>query len=299
MPLLIIPFGMFLYVCINPDWQWEHPGLEYLFVIVGVPILIANFAAWFHPEIIKAYFPMNDDGVQRQDKRIALAIVMSTLIAFTFAGVGVVSAIPQVSLQPTLMPPAALPATATAFALSVERVSDPSHSSVKIVIPTPTPEIVPDQTALIPVSGGEPTNSPALVVTQTEIASPSIEPTNTVDLFARCSPASQEYLDAIWQAVEDANPDSEVETGWAVQSRDAANLWFVAAKIHGLETDVEATPTGVWALFIYPEGNFDIYSINDIAMEFSYTAWGEDSDPVITMQNDGAQIAYDCTKRAE
>jgi hypothetical protein len=34
-------------------------------------------------------------------------------------------------------------------------------------------------------------------------------------------------------------------------------------------------------------------------MDFSYAAWGEDADPVITMQNDGAQIAYDCAVHEE
>jgi hypothetical protein len=94
----------------------------------------------------------------------------------------------------------------------------------------------------------------------------------------------------------DNDPDNDVDTkGWAVQSKDAENLWFVAAKIQGPQ--VGTTLPGVWGIFVYSDGYLDIYAINDVAVNFSYAATGEDSDPVLSMQSDGAQAAYDCAVR--
>ena len=90
------------------------------------------------------------------------------------------------------------------------------------------------------------------------------------------------------------DPANEVKTGWTVQSKAEQNLWFVAAKIYGPDIETGATLPAVWALFISSDGSIDIYSINTIAKDFSYTLWGEDSVPVTTMQSDGAQTAYDC-----
>ncbi|RPJ27670.1 MAG: hypothetical protein EHM33_07155 [Chloroflexi bacterium] len=310
MPLLVIPVGMFIYVLVYPDWQWETPGFEYLFLVVGIPILIVNLAAWFQPEILKAYFPVKDDWGQGKEIPVRLAIVLSTVIAFIFTGVSVASARYRAIARSTFEPSAVLPATASA--LSIQSRSNATNSN-ETGIPRgalePETDILPEPTAQIPVSGGVTTSTPSLLVEQTKVpavsaqtAAPSfsIQTTNTTQatttagLSARCIPATSEYLDAVLQVVEDADPDNEVETAWMVKSNDAVDIWFVAAKIHQAETGTEATLPGVWALLVYSEGDFEIYAINDIAQDFSDTAWGEDSDPVITMQNDGAQVVYDC-----
>jgi hypothetical protein len=89
-----------------------------------------------------------------------------------------------------------------------------------------------------------------------------------------------------------------MEAGWASESSEIDGLVFVAARFYGPGFDAGMTLPGVWGLFAYSGGYFDIYAINEIAQEFSDTAWGADFDPVITMQTDGAQTAYDCALRA-
>jgi hypothetical protein len=315
MPLLVIPFGMFSYVLVYPNWQWETPGFEYLFLVVGIPILIVNFAAWFQPEILKAYFPVKDDWGQGKEIPVRLAIVLSTVIAFIFTGVSVTSARYRAIARSTFEPSAVLPATASA--LSIQSRSNATNSN-ETGIPRaplePETDTLPEPTAQIPVSGGATTSTPSLPVAQTEVpavstqagvpgfsiqATTTTQVTTTAGLSARCTPATSEYLDAVRQAVNDADPDSEVETAWMVKSNDAVDIWFIAAKIHQAETSTEATLPGVWALLVYSEGDFEIYAINDIAKDFSDAAWGEDSDPVITMQNDGAQVVYDCAVHGE
>ena len=298
-PFLIIPVGMLIYVCVYPDWQWENPSLEYLFLVIGLPILILNFLAWFHPEIIKAYFPMKEDGWQRtDDKPIALTIVISVFMAFIILGVGAASAIHRVNALPMLEPSATLPARESVFPVSTKLPSKTANSSRTTVVSTPTrlleSTFIPNETAQVPVSGGVPTNVPVLSATPTVTSSVSIEPTKTIVSFGRCISASQEYLDAVGIVVDSADPANEVQTGWAVQSKDEVDLWFLAAKIYGPEIDSGATLPAVWALFVSSDGYIDIYSINTTAMEFSYAFWGEDSVPVTTMQSDGAQAAYDC-----
>ena len=298
-PFLIIPVGMLIYVCVYPDWQWENPGLEYLFLVAGLPILILNFLAWFHPEIIRAYFPMKEDGWQRTDDRpIALTIVIGAFMAFIILGVGAASAIHRVNALPMLEPSATPPAREFVFPVSTKLPSKTVNSSRTAVVSTPTrlPEsaINPNETAQVPVSGEVPTNVSVLSATPTEASSVSIEPTKTAAPVGRCIPASQEYLEAVGIVVYSIDPANEVKIGWAVQSKDEVDLWFLAAKIYGPEIDSGATLPAVWALFVSSDGYIDIYSINTTAMEFSYAFWGEDSVPVTTMQSDGAQEAYDC-----
>lgn len=303
MPLLIIPFGMFIYVFIHPDWQWESPGLEYLFALIGLPILIINFIAWLYPEMIEAYFPVKDDSGQGRGKPITFAMLVSALIALTCVGVGGMTAAANARPRPTVESSGVQPLTATAFARSIQLLASATDSGLSAIVSTPRPslepDIAPDETPQIPVSGGVPTSSPASSVMQAEAASAFSGPTSTADPPGSCTPADPEYIDAIWQAVQDADPDSDVVTGWMVQSNAAADLWFVAAKIYNSETETEATLPGVWALLVDAEGSLEIYSINDIAMESSDAARGEDREPVLTMQSDGAQIAYDCAARAE
>lgn len=103
-------------------------------------------------------------------------------------------------------------------------------------------------------------------------------------------------MEALLETVQEADPENVVTAGWMVQSNGSANLWFVAARI---ESDTETTLPGVWAFSVYPDESYDLYAINDIAFDLSYADSGEDSDPVLTMQSDGAQAAYDCAAPAQ
>lgn len=300
MPLLLIPAGMLVYATIYPDWQWESTGFEYLFVLVGIPIVMINLIAWFYPDILKAYFPVKEDWGQMGNKPVTFAIVLSTLIALLCVSAGTVSAVARVSARPTGESSAVQPATATAFARSVQSFSSATDPGARAVISTPGPSLEarssPDQTPQIPVSGGELTSTPTFSATQAKFASVPTEPAATTNPSGSCTPATPQYVEAVGQTVQDMDPENVVIAGWMVQSKAAANLWFVAANI---QSDTGTMLPGVWALFVDSEGNIDIFAIDDAAMNFSSADWGEDSEPVLTMQSDGAQAAYDCAALAK
>ena len=332
MPLLLIPLGAFIYMSIRPEWQWENPALETLFALVGIPIVIINFFAWFYPEIIKAYFPVKDDWGEGRGKPVIAATAISALIAFTCVGVGAVSAVAGSAPRPTFAPSPVQPVTATAFAHSLQLLASAIDSGERVAASTPREspqvEITPDQTGQIPVSGGGATDSPMLSTAETDVASAALEPTEFVSAKAMgstsavptgtaftkaagttsvvptgtarpsgsCVPATSEYMDAVRETVQEQDPESNVATGRMVPSKAAANLWFVAAKI---QSDTETIYPGVWGIVTNADGSADIYAINDVAMELSFADWGEDSEPVLTMQSDGAQAAYDCAMQVK
>ncbi|HMB24725.1 MAG: hypothetical protein ACM33V_03020 [Chloroflexota bacterium] len=323
LPLLLIPLGMFIYVCLRPEWQWENPGLEFLFLLLGIPIVIINFFAWFHPEIIRAYFPVKDDWGTGREKTVTAAIAFSTLATFTCISLGAVLAVADASLRTNFEPSAAQPATSTAFARSLRVLASATDAGVSAAVSTPREspqvEITSDQMDQIPVSGGATSSSivsgletdtasavlestesvsakaagPTLV-NLTKTASPSI--TSTARPSASCTPAATAYMDAVREAVQGEDEQSNVTTGWMVSSKAAEGLSFVAAKI---QSDTETIYPGVWGVFVDSEGSMDLYAINDVAMQLSYADWGEDSEPVLTMQSDGAQTAYTCAMQAQ
>ncbi|HEX2998564.1 MAG TPA: hypothetical protein VHP14_27325 [Anaerolineales bacterium] len=324
MPLLLIPLGMFIYVCLRPEWQWENPGLEFLFLLLGTPIVIVNFFAWFHPEIISAYFPVKDDWGAGRGKAVTAAIAFSTLAAFTCVSTGAVLAVADASPRAAFEPSAAQPATSTAFARSLQMLASATDSGVSAAVSTPREspqvEIPSDQTDQIPVSGSAATSSPAFPAVETDSTSVALESTEAVSAkvagptpvnstntaspsitstarpSASCTPATTAYMDAIREAVQEEDEQSNVTTGWAVSSKAAEGLWFVAAKI---QSDTETIYPGVWGVFVDSEGYMDLYAVNDVAMQLSYADWGEDSEPVLTMQSDGAQAAYNCAMQAQ
>ncbi len=204
MPLLIIPFGMFTYIFSHPDWQFENPGFESLFVVIGIPILILNFIAWFYPQIITAYIPARDDW---GGKLIAFAIVISTLIAFACVGIGAVSAIAiNRRTDLNLSSPTLQPATATAVARAIDLLASPTPVEEAAIISTPTvssqADPVPEQTPQIPVSGGAVFSSPTQLtsVTPAEATSTSVSTASTstgtgTSSAGLCTPASANYQD--------------------------------------------------------------------------------------------------------
>jgi hypothetical protein len=320
LPLLLIPLGMILYGALYPDWQWESPGLELLFVLVGIPIVAVNFIAWFYPEVIQTYLPIRENWLQSREKPILLAAAISALVAFAWIWFGAVSAVVNADDRPGTRLFDARPITATAFAHSVQALSRATTSGELAVVSTPraspqaTQDIAsseatlsPEDRAQIPVSGGELTGSPAVSsdsptlsstsptrpVTQTKLAAASTAPTGTALSLGGCTPATSEYVQDITETVQDMDPENVVVAGWMVQSTAAKDLWFVAAKV---QSDTGTTSVGVWGLFTYSDGTFDIYAINQPAMDLSYADWGEDAEPVLTMQSNGAQAAYNCAQ---
>lgn len=305
--LLIIPLGMIVYVWISPDWQWEHPDLEFPFLIIGIPIVVLNFFLWFRPEFFQPYFYVYENPVQIPDEKlVALLKLAGALTALIFIGVGTVSLIARVSAPPILETPATQGVDVADFPAFGGSPSDKTPSaelpaaglssmtletSGTGATSTPTP---PTAVAQIPISGGEPTSTPASPGIPTKVASPTIKPTNTANPSEGCARATSEYLEVIGEAIFDIDFNYIVETGWAVQSNEAENLRFVAAKIYGDDIESGWTLPGVWGLFTDSDGYIDIYAINDVAQEYSYSLWGEDSEPELSMESNGAQSAYDC-----
>ena len=305
--LLIIPLGMIVYVFLFPDWQWEHPNLEFPFLIIGVPILVFNFFLWFHPEFFQPYFYVYENPVRvTYEKFVALLNLVGMFTALILVGVGAVSIISRASAPPILETPAAQVIEVADFpAFGASPSTELSSTGLAAAeLPSPKPELsetslvsTPTQTsavAQIPISGGESTSTPASPATPTKGISPTVKPTNTTNPSASCAPAISEYLEVIREVIFDLDYNYTVKTGWAVRSNEAEDLWFVAAKIYGDDTGSGGTLPSVWGLFTYSDGYIDIYAINDIAQDYSFTLWGEDSDPELSMQSDGAQSAYDC-----
>jgi hypothetical protein len=311
LPLLLIPLGMILYGSLYPDWQWENPGLELLFALVGIPIVAVNFIAWFYPEVIQIYFPIKNDWLQGREKPTLFAVTISALVAFACIWFSAVAAVVNAGDRPSSEPADVLPITATAFARSVQGLSSATAPGELVIGSTPraSPQATGDseatmsaeEAAQIPVSGGELTSPPTVssdastvAVTGTAATSASTATTGTASIAnssRSCTPAAPAYVDAVGQTVQDMDSENVVIAGWMVPSSAAEDLWFVSAKI---QSDTGTTSVGVWGLFTYSDGSVDIYAINQPAMELSSADWGEDSDPVLTMQSDGAQAAYQC-----
>ena len=331
--LLIIPLGMIAYVYLFPDWQLEHPNLEFPFLLIGVPIVVLNFFLWFRPEFFQPYFHV-DENLERvtDEKFVALLHLAGVFTALIFVGVGAVSVMsgvgahpilgtpatqvvevadfpvfdgaPTTRLLPTELPATELPSTGL---VSTAFPSLTAESSETGVVATPTQSTAIVQ---IPISGGNSTSTPAPSRTPTNGVSstakptntpingvsPTVKPsnTNTPSPSGSCTLASSDFLEAIREIIVDVGQNYTVQTGWAVQSNEAEDLWFVAAKIHGDDIETGVSLPGVWALFTYSDGYIDIYAINDTAQEYSFTLWGEDSDPVLSMDSNGAQSAYNC-----
>jgi hypothetical protein len=305
--LLILPLGMIVYVYLFPNWQLDHPNLEFPFIIFGIPIVVLNFFLWFHPEFFQAYFHLVEAPVGVPDKQFTAALNLAgVLTALMLIGVGTLSLISGTNTPSTLetpatqmadiadfpastqLPAAKLPSSGFASTESSPLTTESGETSV-VSAPTQATAV-----AQIPISGGEATSTPTPLGAVAKIVSPTVKPTNTPMPSGGCAPATSEYLDAIREDLVDIGLNYTIETGSAIRSNEAENLWFVAAKIYGDAIDSGGTLPGVWGLFVNSDGYIDIYAINDTAQEYTYTAWGEDSDPVLSMESDGAQSAYNC-----
>jgi hypothetical protein len=55
--LLVIPIGLMIYIiAFNPITYERNSLRELTFLVVGLPILMANFFVWFTPDLVQSYF---------------------------------------------------------------------------------------------------------------------------------------------------------------------------------------------------------------------------------------------------
>ena len=315
--LLIIPLGMIVYVFISPDWQWNHPNLEFPFLVIGIPIVVLNFLLWFQPEFFRTNFSLKVKPIQiSEEKFLGYVRILGGMLAFLLIGVGVVSALQRVSARP--VPESTVtPLADIADFQAVTKISTRTTEATEIaVVQGPTLTKSPEATETaegtvttqaagaletpvntevvqVPVSGGTPTSTPVTPGVPTPTTNVSATPTNT-SVSSTCKSANTGFFTLISEEVQYADSDNELRTAWAVQSKAVADLWFVAAKIYKTGSNNAGTLPGVWAVFTFEDGYFEVYAINDVAQEYTFTAWGEDSDPVLTMGTDGAQSVYNC-----
>ncbi|RJP53326.1 MAG: hypothetical protein C4583_04935 [Anaerolineaceae bacterium] len=57
--LAIIPLALFIASIADPKFTMRNPAAEWLFILVGTPILVLNLWAWDAPHIIKTIFRKN------------------------------------------------------------------------------------------------------------------------------------------------------------------------------------------------------------------------------------------------
>ncbi len=54
--LMVIPLILLAEVTvINPESRFENPLLDVIYAAIGVPIVVINYWAWFHPEMIESF----------------------------------------------------------------------------------------------------------------------------------------------------------------------------------------------------------------------------------------------------
>ncbi len=81
----------------------------------------------------------------------------------------------------------------------------------------------------------------------------------------------------------------------AVRSKDFEQVFFVAAELEGPGLDGD-DQIGVWATNIIDTYGCRYLSISAIAKEFSNFPDGDTTDANVTMNDDGANLATECTK---
>ena len=108
-----------------------------------------------------------------------------------------------------------------------------------------------------------------------------------------CQPASIAQVEWIRSGIKSEATYNDLGPAFAVQSDDFEQVHFVAAQITGPELD---GIVGVWAISGTPDKPGLIYSVNGYAHQFSGYGLGSATDAGITMDDHGAQQAYECAK---
>jgi hypothetical protein len=125
-------------------------------------------------------------------------------------------------------------------------------------------------------------------------ASPSDTPQVTANA-SRCATPSEKQVAAILAGIWNIQADNDIPNAYLVKSIAADELWFLAARVHG--PDIEAGSTSQPAVWSFYEKNgtpYNIYTINDVAFQYSDFNYGPQADPPIDMDVDGANSAYEC-----
>lgn len=86
-----------------------------------------------------------------------------------------------------------------------------------------------------------------------------------------------------------------VKEGFAVKSRDLANVYMVAAKIYGPNMEKGAGP-GVWAISGDPSAPGLTLAVDGYAKNFSDYPDASKTQAAITLSTDGVQEARTCAQ---
>jgi hypothetical protein len=54
--LAILPIGLIIASIADPKLTMHNPSIEWIFLLIGIPILVLNLWAWDAPEVIKKMF---------------------------------------------------------------------------------------------------------------------------------------------------------------------------------------------------------------------------------------------------
>jgi hypothetical protein len=108
----------------------------------------------------------------------------------------------------------------------------------------------------------------------------------------RCSPASPALLSAISQGLT-VQGGGTLQAGYTVKSADYEKVWMVAAEINGAGMD-GVGDVGLWATNDL-NGAGMIFAVDGMANEFSDWADGRATDAQLSISDDGASEAKECT----
>lgn len=305
--LTIIPFILLLIVLVKPIREGDqHNGVELFFLMIGLPVVILNYLEWTDPQLMdeifgtsrlsQAFGPLSA-SIESTLARFtptglptwkALAVLVAILAVGIALGAGTISAINQFNTTPT------------------ETASSPDQPGPIISAQTrePAGTVQAGETPTVSETSAPALSSPdpILIDPATQIP-PSTEPagatprsTSAVTPNAsRCVSPTQRQLATIQAGINLIDSNNQVQSGYIVKSIAADELWFFAAKVHGPE--IEGGVTTEPAVFSFYENNntpYNIYSINDTALQYADFLLGQLASPPLDMQVDGANDAYDC-----
>ena len=306
--LACIPFILFIIVLVRPVSEGDqHNGIELLFLVLGLPILLVNYLEWSDPQFMDGIFgksilsqsqglrlvPAENAPAQVIPARLPTWTVFVVLACVLVLGIGMGAGALFVINQ-------LKPAPAT-----VETSINPDQPGVGVASLSPaltgTPESATLTETVTPLAIRSTPTIPSFTPTlQTSASIPPVSATPTATKLVtpnanRCVSPSAIELAAILAGIKLLGSTNELKTEYVVKSSAADQLWFFAAKVYGpdLEGGVSAEPA-VWSFYEKDGTPYNIYSTNDTAFQYSDFSWGPDASPPLNMEVDGAQKAYEC-----
>ena len=303
--LLIVPLSIILLLLVRPVTEGDqHNGLELLFLVAGLPILIINYLEWATPQTLNRWLgvltpsPENSSPEASENVSASLptggqpawkffAILICVLVIGIALGASALSTINQLNSTATTEP-APSPS---------EELSTPVEGTQSAFV------VLPSETATETLQPGAPTRTPGVPTNQDVGASPTGSPTlpiaaatsTTSSNTSRCVAPTQNQFAAIQAGIKTTNVDNEIRKGYVVQSIADDNLWFFAAKIYGPDIQGGVTnESAVWGFYNNEGSPYNIYTVNDTAGEYSAFNFGIMASPPLDMQLDGAIDAYTC-----